>query len=481
MAEERVLVVEDDEALASLLVEELSDRSLAVDAVGTAEEGWDRVSGGGVSLVVSDLRLPAAGGEALLARVRGLDDPPAFIVITAFGTVSQAVECLKMGADDFLTKPLELEHLAMAVKRALEHRRLQRVVARYEEAMGADFHGMIGRSAAMRRVFENVRALSRSDSPVLIEGESGVGKELVARAVHAESPRGGGPFLAVNCAGVPKDLLESEFFGHTAGAFTGASKARRGLFEEADGGTLLLDEIAEMTPPLQAKLLRVLQQGTIRPVGSSRPRRVDVRVVAATNRDLEQELEDGRFREDLFYRLDTFRVLIPPLRERGDDLERLTAHFVKKHAARLDRDIDGLTAEAEAALRSYPFPGNVRELENAMERAVTFCAAGPIDVTHLPARIRRARSYRDEWRRIARDAFGDDPFEDATPTLAELERAYIRHVLDRSDGNKRRTAELLGISRRTLYRRLAQLDGGPDESSRASDGPAGRGHDEDPC
>ncbi len=455
-----VLIVEDDEGLASLLVDELTDRGFDVESVASAEEGWDRIGEGGVVLVISDLRLPGAGGEALLAQVRGLEDPPAFIVITAFGTVAQAVDCLKTGADDFLTKPLDLEHLAMAAERALEHRRLRRMVARYEEVMdGPDFHGMIGQSEVMRRVFEQVQALARSDGPVLIEGESGVGKELVAKAVHMESPRSDHPFLAVNCAGVPKDLLESEFFGHAEGAFTGASKARRGLFEEAGGGTLFLDEIAEMSPALQAKLLRVLQEGTVRPVGSNRSRSVDVRIIAATNQDLEAEMAAGGFREDLFYRLETFRLRVPPLRERGTDLERLTGYFVKKHAARLDRDIRGLTPAALERVQAYAFPGNVRELENAIERAAAFCSGHLIDVADLPARVRAAGSRSEDWPGMVGPAFGEAPFDGRLPTLARLEGAYIRHVLDETGGNKRRAAEMLGISRRTLYRRLAELEG----------------------
>jgi two-component system, NtrC family, response regulator AtoC len=388
-APERVLVVEDDGALAGLLVEELEDAGLAVRSAGTAEEARTMLAEWPADLVVSDIRLPGADGLELLSHVRGLHAAPAFLVITGFGTVRQAVECLKAGADDFLTKPLDLEHLRLSVSRALETRRLRREVMRFRELVARDgFHGMIGRSRAMRVLFDQVRSLARGHGPVLVVGESGVGKELVARAIHAESERSAGPFVAVNCAGIPETLLESEFFGHTKGAFTGAGAARKGLFEEADGGTLLLDEIGEMPASLQAKLLRVLQDGRFRPVGGSRERRVDVRVVAATNQDLESAMREGRFREDLYFRLETFVLRVPPLRERGGDLELLAAHFLQRFSVQLGKPVRGFSADALALIRRHPFPGNVRELQNAVERAVTFADGPTVHVRHLPARAR---------------------------------------------------------------------------------------------
>ncbi len=461
----RVLVAEDDDGLRSLLEDELSDAGLSVTTAASGAEALERLSDSAAALVVSDLQLPGLDGFELLRRSRSLPDPPAFLIITAFGTIDQAVKALKEGADDFLTKPLDLEHLSVRVSRILENRRLRSEVRRYREALEADdFHGMIGRSPTMRSLFEQIERVGRGLGPVLLQGESGVGKELAARAVHQESGRKG-PFLAVNCAGVPESLLESEFFGHVKGAFSGAIGNRRGLFEEASGGTLLLDEIGEMPAALQASLLRVLQEGVVRAVGSDRPREVDVRIIAATNRDLASAMETGEFREDLFFRLETFRLAIPPLRERPGDLELLTASFVRRHAARLERKPPEPSPAFMDALRGYAFPGNVRELENVVERAVTFCDGASLQPRHLPRRLRRAAdgAVSDGSARGAPSPPGEPtdagPLEvlfgaGGLPTLRELEARYVAHVLDRAEGNKRRAAALLGISRRTLYRKL---------------------------
>jgi two-component system, NtrC family, response regulator AtoC len=457
-----VLVVEDDEALRSLLEDHLAEDGLEVTALGTAEEALELLDSTPAELVVSDLRLPGMDGFGLLRRTRGLEDPPAFLVITAFGTIDQAVEALKEGADDFLTKPFDLEHLSVRVARILENRRLRTEVRRYREALGEnEFHGLIGRSSPMAALFRELKRVGRGMGPVLLHGESGVGKELAARAIHRESRRSDGPFLAVNCAGVPENLLESEFFGHMKGAFSGATDDRPGLFQEASGGTLLLDEVGEMPPSLQATLLRVLQEGTIRPVGSDRTLEVDVRVIAATNRDLEEALAEGHFRTDLFYRLETFRIHLPPLRAREGDVDLLARHFVRRHAARLEREPPRPSGAFLEVLRRYPFPGNVRELENVVERAVTFCDGGGLEPRHLPDRIR-------EWREgdgivVGGSSGGESrevgPLEAllsgaAIPTLRELEGAWVRHVLEHTGGNKRRAAALLGVSRRTLYRKL---------------------------
>jgi len=446
-----ILVVEDDSGLRELIREELEEAGYRVaeaDCVATARR---QLQAHPIALVVSDLRLP---GEAGLALLEALDDAPlrpGFIVITAFGTIEQAVDALQRGADDFLTKPLNLDHLCLSVERTLERRALRRQVARYRSLLEAgDFHGIIGRSAPMRRLFEQIRRVARAAGPVLILGESGTGKELVARAVHAESDRRDGPFIEVNCAGIPPDLLESELFGHAAGAFTGANRARTGLFAAAEGGTLLLDEIGEMSAAMQSKLLRILQDGRVRPVGENREKQFDVRVVAATHRDLEAEIAADRFRADLFYRLETFSLPVPPLRKRGDDVELLAAHLLARHAAIAERPVEGIAPAALARLRAYPFPGNVRELANAIERAVVFCRGRQIELRDLPARIRGGERTP-----------GSDPLEtllsqEELPTLRELERRYVRHVLTQLDGNKRRAAQLLGIGRRTLYRYLEE-------------------------
>lgn len=458
----RVLIVEDETALRELLRDELKDDGYEVLTAESAEGAVDLLASERIDLVVSDLRLPGADGLALLERTRTMEHPPAFIIITAFGTIDQAVSALQRGADDFLTKPLDLDHLSVRVARVLETRRLRDELLRYREAMGPpDFHGMVGRSSVMMDLFRDLERIARGHGPVLLQGESGTGKELAARAIHAESPRADEPFMAVNCAGIPESLLESEFFGHVKGAFTGATSTRAGLFQQADGGTLLLDEIGEMPSGLQAKLLRVLQEGEVKPVGSDRNTPVDVRIIAATHRELtaeESEQEGARLRRDLYYRLETFRLVLPPLRERVGDVDLLAARFVQRHAVRLDRTPPELGVEFLEVLRAYDFPGNVRELENLVERAVTFCEGGRLEPRHLPARVREHASGAIPSGNGASapelGAAGSLVAKDEIVPLKELERRYVQHVLEQVDGNKRRAAALLGIGRRTLYRKL---------------------------
>ncbi|MDR9435443.1 MAG: sigma-54 dependent transcriptional regulator [Thiohalophilus sp.] len=449
-----ILIVEDDASLRKLLFEELQDSGYHTLEAPDAEQAWQLLNDQPVDLVISDLRLPGADAMALLQQTRQLPVAPGFIIITGFGTVSQAVEALKQGADDFLTKPVDLQHLLMSVQRVNETRRLRLELVRYRELLGSgDFHGLVGRSAPMQRLYSQIRQIARAAGPVLIEGESGVGKELVARALHAESEVAEGPFIAVNCAAIPAELLESELFGHAAGAFSGAQKARRGLFLEASGGSLLLDEIGELPIGMQAKLLRVLQEQRLRPVGANREETVEVRILAATNSDLEREVSEGNFREDLFYRLNTFALQIPPLRERGEDLELLTARFIDEFSARRAHPIQGITDRALQQLKSYPFPGNVRELSNIIEWAVTFCHANQIDIAHLPERLLESHDIQTSTPLPAMLANNNELIP-----LQELERRYIEHVIEQVDGNKRRAAEILGIGRRTLYRRLGEDD-----------------------
>jgi two-component system, NtrC family, response regulator AtoC len=445
-----ILVVEDDIGHRALLHDELSDAGHAVSAVADAEAAMAQLDARRFDLVLSDLRLPGAGGMDLLAHCRRMTAAPGFIIITAFGTIPQAVQALRQGADDFLTKPVDLDHLVLAVERVLRNRSLQAEVARYRALLKrTDFHGLIGSSPPMLALFEAIRRIARAPGPVLITGESGTGKELVARALHAESERAERPFVAINCAGIPTELLESELFGHAAGAFSGATGARKGLFAEAHGGSLLLDEIGEMPPAMQAKLLRLLQDGRVRPVGSNREEAADVRILAATNRDLAPMIRDGSFREDLFYRLETFHITVPPLRERGEDVERLILAFLKRAAAAMDRDIRGISPEALRRLRRYDYPGNVRELSSVLERAVTFCRDDEIGEADLPERVLAGPVSTTG----AASLWGD---QQALPTLAQVEDRYIRHVLERAEGNKRQAAKLLGIGRRTLYRRLGE-------------------------
>ncbi|WP_445156905.1 sigma-54-dependent transcriptional regulator [Halomonas sp. E14] len=449
-----ILIVEDDAAILELLEEELQEAGYQTLGTSSAEEALATLSHSRVALVISDVRLPGMSGMQLLEQLRSEGSRLGFIVITAFGTIDQAVEALKIGADDFLTKPLDLESVGEAVYRVLENHRLAERF--HQDRPPGHFHGIVGESEPMQTLFHDAARLAKSDAPILILGESGTGKELLARAIHAESERNTGPFVAINCASIPSELMESEFFGHVKGAFTGASDARQGLFQAANGGSLFLDEIGEMSPGLQAKLLRALQEKTIKAVGSEKEESVDVRIIAATHRDLEREIEDGNFRSDLFYRLETFSLRIPPLRERNGDIERLISALIEKHAASQGKGIEQVEPEALHALLEYPYPGNVRELENAIMRAVTLAEEGVLSHADLPERIRQ---YEQEHRRVIPQV---EPQGGALvalpqqrwPSLEEVEKRYIQKVLEATGGNKRRTADILGIARRTLYRRL---------------------------
>ncbi|QFS87940.1 MULTISPECIES: sigma-54-dependent transcriptional regulator [unclassified Marinobacter] len=451
-----ILLVEDDQSLGQLLAEELEMDGYTMLRAGTVDEARQQLGEQRPSLIVSDLRLPDGDGLQVLSFQQAEHPGIPFIVITAFGTVDQAVDALKAGADDFLTKPLSTDHLRLKIKRLLAQADINRQLAEIQASQnGGNNLGLVGDSPAMARLRTEIRQVARSQAAVLINGESGTGKELVARAVHQQSDRAGQAFLAVNCAGIPPDLMESEFFGHEAGAFTGARQGRKGLFAEASGGTLLLDEIGEMPLALQAKLLRVLQEGSIKPVGSDHEETVDVRILAATHVDLMKAVEQGEFREDLYYRLETLSLGIPPLRERGEDVELLAMHFLKEACRRHNRGFIKLSDVTLRVLRDYPFPGNVRELSSAIERAVTFCEGDTIQPEHLPQRIRKRQGASAQ----PLAAPGSVNLSE-WPTLEALQQDYVRRVMAAVDGNKRRAAQILGINRRTLYRWL-ETETGP--------------------
>jgi two-component system, NtrC family, response regulator AtoC len=455
-----VWVIEDDKALGSLLCEEIQDAGLNPLWMAAAEDALTALEKKQPDLIVCDLKLPGMDGLRFLKTIQEKfpDTGPGFLIITAFGTISRAVEALKAGADDFLAKPLDLEHFMLAVKRILERKHLAKTVIQMRGFLAMDsFHGMYGQSRPMCLLFEQIRQVAKARGPVLILGESGTGKELVAHAVHRESGRAGGPFLPVNCAGIPENLMESEFFGHAQGAFTGAGKGRQGLFVEAGGGSLLLDEISEMPLFLQAKLLRVLQDGKLRRVGENKEYQVDVRILAATHKEIEKAVQQKNFREDLFFRLETFTLRVPPLRDRGQDIEMLANRFLQQFALGLDKAIKGFSSHALDLILQYPFPGNVRELRNAIERAVTFAPGKKIQAAHLPARMRN-HGEKPELSLPANRFFPEK--EKRILPLAQMEKRYIQHVLSQEKGNKRRAAALLGIGRRTLYRKLGS---DPDE------------------
>ncbi|MBP7188866.1 MAG: sigma-54-dependent Fis family transcriptional regulator [Thiopseudomonas sp.] len=452
---ESIVLVEDDRDLRELLQEELEAEGYQVIACGDAEQGKQLLATQAVDLLISDLRLPGADGLSLLPSLASSDSPPAVLIITAFGSVQQAVKALQAGADDFLTKPLEMDHFLLTVSRLLDNRKLRHEVQHYRSLLAVEqFNGMIGQSPAMQQLFQQIRQIAAAEGPVLVQGESGTGKELVARALHDQSSRRDGPYMVVNCGGIPSELMESEFFGHAAGAFTGARSQRAGLFQQANGGSLLLDELGEMPLALQAKLLRVLQDGKVRPVGSDHEIQLDVRIIAATNRNLTEAVADGSFREDLFYRLETFGLQVPPLRARGEDILKLTEFFLTRFNARQKQSIKGFSDAALGLLQQYSFPGNIRELQNAVERAATFCDTVLIEAHHLPQRIREQTGapLLPANTAVIPQQPNQPADADALPTLETVQRQYIHQVLAATDGNKRRAADILGITRRTLYR-----------------------------
>ena len=442
-----VLVVEDDAAMRELLVESLADEGYRVVQAGGGREGVRQVRSHGVDLVVTDLRMPDLDGLDMVRELLTLPASPDVITITAFGTIDTAIKAMKLGAYDYITKPFEIDQLLISIERALRDRELREEVTRLREAV-ADRYGfgnIIGRSAAMQEVFELIRRLATSPVSVLITGESGTGKELVARALHFNGDRADGPFVPVNCAAIPGELLESELFGYKRGAFTGATQDRTGLLVEAGGGTLFLDEIGELPQHLQAKLLRVLQEREVKPLGSSQSVPIDIRVVSATNSPLAEMLETGEFRKDLYYRLNVVQIAIPALRERNEDILPLATHLLARAAERSGKEIAGIAPSAAKVLLGAPWPGNVRELENVIERAVALSSGSRIDLSDLPPALLEHPSDDLVAAAAARDL-----------TLAELERSYILRVLDEEQGNKTRASQRLGLDRKTLYRKLEE-------------------------
>jgi DNA-binding NtrC family response regulator len=443
---ERILLVEDDRELREFLAEILEQAGHRVTAHASVGRALAELSSGEpVSLVVTDLVLPGLGGKDLLEEVRARRSELNVIVLTAFGTIESAIELVKAGAFAYLTKPFAIDELLLTVERALEESRLRREAAELTRIKDAP-PGFVGVSRPLHELFAVIRRVAASSLPALIIGETGTGKELVARAIHSLSGRG--PFVPVNCAALPEQLLESELFGHTRGAFTGADRDKPGLFEAAHGGTLFLDEIGDLPRTLQPKLLRALEEGEVRRLGSSQARRVDARIVAATNRQLEAAVEEGSFREDLFWRLNVVPIRVPPLRDRPVDVPLLAQHFLDQVARGSGTSPRTIAPSAMVLMTSYGWPGNVRELRNVVERAATLGTGPRVEVGDLPARLRDG---------TAAAAQMVDAFEQRL-TLREVERRYILEVLRQTDGNRSRAAEILGLDRKTLYRKLQEYD-----------------------
>ena len=443
----RVLVADDDPDLRALLGEALDGWGYEVGLAAGGAEAVELARHQLFDAALLDINMPGMDGLQLLEALKRHDPAIDVVMMTGDPAVATAVQALKAGAWDYLVKPLNLDELQHLLRRLLEKRLLSREVSDLRSRLGEHLAAkeLVSASPAMARVKALVEKVAESDSPVLIEGESGTGKELVASAIHRRSARATGPFVPVNCGAIPDDLMESEFFGHVRGAFTGAVADALGLFRSAHGGSLFLDEVAELPPALQAKLLRVLQDQEIRPVGSTKTYSVDVRIIAATNKDLEAAVKSGGFRQDLFYRLNVVRVALPPLRERREEIPALVAHFLRQLNQRFRRDVRGVAPDALAALAAYDFPGNVRELENLLERAYALGARAELTRADLPGLTPAPAAAAAPVATGAGDSF---------PTLEQAEAALIAAALQRFGTDKDRAARALGLTLRTLYRRI---------------------------
>jgi DNA-binding NtrC family response regulator len=444
----RILVVDDDRAMCQLLIDLLREDGYEADVAYDGESALEKCRTTRFDLAITDLMMPKMRGIELVQRLREIDASALVLLITAFGTIENAVEAMRAGAFHYVTKPFHNDEILIQVKRALEQKTLQEELKRLRTEVQARnrFQNIIGQSSAMQMVFETIAQVSDLPANILIEGESGTGKELIARAIHCNSSRATGPFIPVNCAAIPETLLESELFGYVRGAFTDARRDRPGLFREASGGILFLDEISEIPITLQAKLLRVLEDKEVRPLGANQSEKVDTRVLSASNRFLDELVRNGKFRQDLYYRLNVIRIELPTLRHRSEDIPLLVKHFIEKFADSAKRNVDGIQDEALAALRSYDWPGNIRELEHTIERAVLLGKGALIGVEDLPDHL----VARGESAIVLAQALAKQF------TLRDLEREYIGKVLETTHGNKTEAARILGVDRTTLYRKLEE-------------------------
>jgi len=444
----RVLVVDDEENLRLVLRTLLRRHGYEVETAVSGEDALGMVDSFGPDVVLTDVRMPKMGGLDLLTTLKAKGNEATVIVMSAYGNMDQALEAMKAGAYDYVQKPFKPDEVVLALRKAEERELLRRENRALRDEIRKEhrFDDILAKSQKMLDIFRTISKIAEYKTTVLVAGESGVGKELVARAIHHRSTRRGGPFVAVNCGAIPENLLESELFGHKKGAFTDAVQDRRGLFEEADGGSLFLDEIGELPLALQVKLLRVLEEEKIRRVGDVRDIKIDVRIITATHRDLPSETKAGRFREDLFYRLNVLPILVPPLRERREDIPLLIDHFVARNNTRLGTSIRGLDTESRRLLFEYPWPGNVRELENTIERAMVLAEGDQIVAQDLPERLREARD--PVQTQLASGELS------VKKTMRIVEEILIRRALQRTRGNRTRAAEILEISHRALLYKI---------------------------
>lgn len=444
----RALIVDDDAEMGQLVSDVLQGEGFEATVLGDSFEASRILKTEEFDVVVTDLKMKGLKGLDLLEEAKRVAPDTPVIIITAFGTIESAIKAMKMGAYDYITKPFEVDELLLTVKKALETRFLKMEVRRLKKEVESryEFHRLIGKSPSMQRIYDLIERISDSTSNVLITGESGTGKELVAKAIHYNGVRKDGPFVAVNCAAIPEALLESELFGYKKGAFTDAKSDKKGVIFEAHEGTLFLDEITEMPLTLQAKLLRVIEEREVRPLGDTRGYSVDVRIISTSNRDIESWIQQGRFREDLYYRLKVIDIEMPPLRDRKEDIPLLVEHFVHQLGGASKKKIAGVSEEALRLLVNYAWPGNVRELENVIQRAIALAQHEEILPEDLPDALRQRRDER-LFEKAVEEKF----------TLEQLEKEYIKRVLVETGGNKSKAAERLGLDRKTLYRKLQDL------------------------
>ncbi|MEO8845595.1 MAG: sigma-54 dependent transcriptional regulator [Kofleriaceae bacterium] len=456
---ERILIVDDEADARSALATLLRDEGYTVEMAADGFKALPKLDEFAPDLLLTDLKMPGMGGMELMKRAWEKDPERVVVVMTAYGSIDTAVAAMRAGAADYLTKPINLDELLLVLERVLERRRLRAEAGQLRQRLAErrSVENIIGSSASMQRVFDDVLQFAPARASVLITGESGTGKELVAEALHQLSPRAKAPFVKLHCAALAESILESELFGHERGAFTGAAARRDGRFKQADGGTLFLDEIGDISPAIQVKLLRFLQEREFERVGGNETVKVDVRVITATNRDLRLMIKDGTFREDLYYRLNVVSIEVPPLRARATDVPLLAMHFVRKFATESDKVVTGFSADALGALTRYSWPGNVRELENAIERAVIVCRADVIRPEDL--------SLANMW-----SSRGDGAPLIPGSTLAEIERYAILQTLEQTGGATSRAAEILGVSSRKIQYRLREYQGLAQRPRRADDG-----------
>jgi len=445
----RILVVDDDLEMCGLLSDVLGQEGFSTLTISQSLEASKTIKKEEFDVIVTDLRMTGLKGLDLLEEAKRVAPLTPVIIITAFGTIESAIQAMKMGAYDYITKPFQMDEFVLTVKKALENRLLKKEVVRLRKEVESryHFHHLIGKSPAMQSIYDLIERIADSTSNVLITGESGTGKELVARAIHYNGITKEGPFIPINCAAIPETLLESELFGYKRGAFTDAKTDKKGLMVEAAEGTIFLDEVAEMSSLFQAKLLRVIEEREVRPLGDTNSYAIDVRIISASNRDIKNLIHEGRFREDLYFRMKVIDIELPPLRERREDIPLLVDHFINQFGKKPNRKISGVSEKALKILMNYSWPGNVRELENIIQRAIALCRHEVILPEDLPSSMLRVQDDESLLEKGLHKKY----------TLDQLEKEYIKNVLIEAGGNKSKAAEILGLDRKTLYRKIEEL------------------------